>query len=136
MVIELQMGMKIMGLLICFYSLFAFFSPFIVLSAGLLLDGLALLAISLIAVYSGILWFKWLQNDNAETRKGTVIACALQIVANLISAVWTLINSLFFVHGGFVMQFFIAHVMNFIIMMLFSFYFYTVARRYAVKHGD
>ena len=34
------------------------------------------------------------------------------------------------------MSFFIAHVTNYIVVMLFSFYFYTVARRYAAKHSD
>ena len=89
------------------------------------------IVIALIAVYGGFLWFKWLQNDDAETRKGAVLACALNIVANLISAVWTLLDLVFFV-GGITIGGLLTSVMTYIVVMLLSFYYYTVARRYSV----
>ena len=130
--IEIGLGMKIMGVLSCLSALFMMITPIL---HFVLLNSIVMLAIALIAVYGGFLWFKWLRNDDAETRKGAVLACALNVVSNLISAVWSLINLLIFV-GGFTMGGFLTLVTNAIVGMLFSFYFYTVARRYSIKQGD
>ena len=129
--IEIGLGMKIMGVLSCLSAIFMMIMPVL---NFVLLNSIVMLAIALIAVYGGFLWFKWLRNDEAETRKGAILACALNVVSNLISAIWTLINMLIMLN--FTMGGFLTLVTNSIIMMLFSFYFYTVARRYSIKQGD
>ena len=60
--IELQTGMKIMGILNVIAAIFAIFLPLSLLlaAAGMILDGLVLCAIGLFAIYAGILWLKWL----------------------------------------------------------------------------
>ena len=130
--IEIGLGMKIMGILSCLSAISMMIMPVL---NFVFLNSIVMLAIALIAVYGGFLWFKWLRNDEAETRKGAILACALNVVSNLISAIWSLINMLIFV-GNFTMGGFLTLVTNSIIMMLFSFYFYTVARRYSIKQGD
>ena len=129
--IEIGLGMKIMGILSCLSAISMMIMPVL---NFVLLNSIVMLAIALIAVYGGFLWFKWLRNDEAETRKGAILACALNVVSNLISAIWTLINMLIMLN--FTMGGFLTLVTNSIIMMLFSFYFYTVARRYSIKQGD
>ena len=129
--IEIGLGMKIMGVLSCLSAIFMMIMPVL---NFVFLNSIVMLAIALIAVYGGFLWFKWLRNDEAETRKGAILACALNVVSNLISAIWTLINMLIMLN--FTMGGFLTLVTNSIIMMLFSFYFYTVARRYSIKQGD
>ena len=129
--IEIGLGMKIMGVLSCLSAISMMIMPVL---NFVFLNSIVMLAIALIAVYGGFLWFKWLRNDEAETRKGAILACALNVVSNLISAIWTLINMLIMLN--FTMGGFLTLVTNSIIMMLFSFYFYTVARRYSIKQGD
>ena len=129
--IEIGLGMKIMGILSCLSAISMMIMPVL---NFVFLNSIVMLAIALIAVYGGFLWFKWLRNDEAETRKGAILACALNVVSNLISAIWTLINMLIMLN--FTMGGFLTLVTNSIIMMLFSFYFYTVARRYSIKQGD
>ena len=129
--IEIGLGMKIMGVLSCLSAISMMIMPVL---NFVFLNSIVMLAIALIAVYGGFLWFKWLRNDEAETRKGAVLACALNVVSNLISAIWTLIILL--INFTFTMCGFLTLVTNSIIMMLFSFYFYTVARRYSIKQGD
>ena len=129
--IEIGLGMKIMGVLSCLSAIFMMIMPVL---NFVFLNSIVMLAIALIAVYGGFLWFKWLRNDEAETRKGAILACALNVVSNLISAIWTL--SYMLINFTFTMGGFLTLVSNSIIMMLFSFYFYTVARRYSIKQGD
>ena len=129
--IEIGLGMKIMGVLSCLSAISMMIMPVL---NFVFLNSIVMLAIALIAVYGGFLWFKWLRNDEAETRKGAILACALNVVSNLISAIWTLIILL--INFTFTMGGFLTLVTNSIIMMLFSFYFYTVARRYSIKQGD
>ena len=129
--IEIGLGMKIMGVLSCLSAISMMIMPVL---NFVFLNSIVMLAIALIAVYGGFLWFKWLRNDEAETRKGAILACALNVVSNLISAIWTL--SYMLINFTFTMGGFLTLVTNSIIMMLFSFYFYTVARRYSIKQGD
>ena len=129
--IEIGLGMKIMGVLSCLSAISMMIMPVL---NFVFLNSIVMLAIALIAVYGGFLWFKWLRNDEAETRKGAILACALNVVSNLISAIWSLIILL--INFTFTMGGFLTLVTNSIIMMLFSFYFYTVARRYSIKQGD
>merc|ERR1712086_1036897 len=110
-----------MGILSCLSALWMLIEPIL---AFVFIASTISIVIALIAVYGGFLWLKWLQNDDAETRKGAVLACALNIVACLISAVWTLVNLVFLI-GGITISGLLFAVMFYIVWMLLSFYYYT-----------
>ena len=139
MCIEITLGMKIMGVFAVIGAILSSFTPLALLFAEAtvtqLINAIILLALCGLSMYGGFLWFKWLRNDDADTRKGAILANALNVVGQLLSSVWILIYMVIFLEG-FSISGLMTNISSNIISMLLSFYYYTVTRRYAAKHGD
>ena len=77
--------MKIMGVLAVIGAILSSFTPLALLFAEAtvtqLINAIILLALCVLSLYGGFLWFKWLRNDDADTRKGAILANALNVVA-------------------------------------------------------